>query len=277
MQASTEGPKIDTRIRAIEEAFTNHWSVFGEWPGASLRDEDGVRWFETPIAHLPYNAVIRTAIPDTVDADAVIERVTAGFRARGVPFLWALLPSDRPADLTQRLASNGLDLVEQATGMDLDLEDWDPDPPRSDVEVRHADDDEGLGHYESLIRTYWSVPEADRELIERLNRHWSGARSPGIRYVAYIDGTPVGKLFARHADLPILGVFGVAVVPAARGRGVATALMSRAMSEGRASGATRVVLHSSAMAQSLYARMGYRERCTIQVYATGPLFGTHHH
>lgn len=265
------------RVEAIERAFTDHWSVFGGWPGASLRDEDGVRWFETPIAHLPYNAVIRTSMPDDADADAVIRRVIDGFNARSVPFMWVVLPSDRPDDLSRRLRSAGLDLVEQATGMDLDLDAWQAQASPPDVEIRRATDEATLRDYETLIRTYWSVPEEDRHHIELLNRYWTGDRSPGERYVAYLDGRPVGKLFARHAGLPVLSIFGVAVLPEARGRGIATALMATAISDGQARGAQQVVLQSSAMAQSLYRRMGFQPLCTLDVYATGPLFGTHHH
>jgi hypothetical protein len=44
-----------------------------------------------------------------------------------------------------------------------------------------------------------------------------------------------------------------------------------------AAGATSAVLHSSAMARSMYRRLGFVERCTFDVWATAPLFGTHHH
>jgi hypothetical protein len=37
------------------------------------------------------------------------------------------------------------------------------------------------------------------------------------------------------------------------------------------------VLHSSPMAESLYRRVGFLDRCTFDVYATAALLGTHHH
>jgi ribosomal protein S18 acetylase RimI-like enzyme len=270
--------EVDERVHAIERAFETHWSVFGGWPGAALRDEDGVLWFESPIAHLPYNAVIRTAIPGDRDADAVIERVSGTFRDRNVPYLWVQRPSDRPADLGRRLAGHGLDLVERATGMDLELASWQAPPAgNTDVTVVEALDDPALHDYEKLIRTYWSVPEEERDLIERLNRYWIGPHSPGTRYVAYLDGVGVGKLFLNLSQIPVVSIYGVAVLPAARGRGVATMLMTAALERGRRDGASRAVLHSSAMAVSLYRRLGFEERCSFDVYGTGPLFGTHHH
>jgi GNAT superfamily N-acetyltransferase len=270
------------RVAAIESAFERHWRHFGGYPGASLHDEDGVLWFESPIRHLPYNWVIRTRIPAGADPEPIIGRVAAGFRARDVPFMWVQRPSDRPDDLDRRLPPHGLDLVETATGMDLDLEGWQAPPNASGVELRQVDaagaDHQGLHDYEELIRTYWSVPEHERHMIETLNRHWTGKRSPGFRLVAYLDDRPVGKLFCNTEDLPAwIAIYGVAVRPEARGRGVATALMNEAISRGAAAGAQRCILHSSTMALSMYRRMGFIERCRLPVFATAPVFGTHHH
>jgi len=273
---------LEDRVAVIEAAFERHWRHFGGYPGASLRDEDGVLWFESPIRHLPYNWVIRTHIPGDRDPDAVIDRVAASFRARDVPFMWVQRPSDRPVNLDHRLSVQGLDLVETAAGMDLDLDDWQPEPNKSDAALVHVDgpdaDAQGLHDYEELIRTYWSVPEDERHMIQTLNRHWTGERSPGVRLVAYMDGQPVGKCFANFEDLPAwVAIYGVAVRPEARGHGVATALMNEAIARGKAGGARRAVLHSSSMALSMYTRMGFVERCKLPVYATGALFGTHHH
>src|SRR3712207_7804601 len=48
-------------------------------------DEHGVLRFESPIRHLPYNAVIRTRIADDADAEAIVARIVAHFRSRDVP------------------------------------------------------------------------------------------------------------------------------------------------------------------------------------------------
>ena len=114
----------DERVTAIEDAFERHWRHFGLYPGASLHDEDGVAWFESPLRHLPYNAVIRARIPPSADADASVDRVVGSFRVRDVPFMWVVRPSDTPDDLDRLLSTHGLDLVETATGMDLELNGW---------------------------------------------------------------------------------------------------------------------------------------------------------
>jgi GNAT superfamily N-acetyltransferase len=221
--------------------------------------------------------VMRTDI--TGDADAVIERVAGGFRDRDVPYLWVQRPTDRPEDLGHRLARQGLDLVETVTGMDIDLDEWEPEDEPSSARIVPANHEaQHLRDYVEMMRTYWSVPESEQHLLATFNDDWAGVRSPGLRLLAYVNDAPVGKLFLNTLELPErVSIYGVAVKPEARGLGVATALMTQAMLHARSLGAKRCVLHSSDMAVTLYLRMGFRECCTFAVYATGPLFGTHHH
>jgi GNAT superfamily N-acetyltransferase len=269
----------DPAVEAIESAFVAHWRHFGGYPGASLHESEGVTWFESDIAHLPYNGVIRSRIAPDAEIKDVVTHVAGRFRLRHVPFMWVQLPNDRPPGLSLELARQGLDMVEEATGMDLDLSLWRDEPNHSPAEVRVVADDAGMTDYEELIRTYWSVPPEDREKIRTLNRYWgTPEKSPGQRLVAYLDGKPVGKCFVNLMQVPDrVAVYGMAVLPEARGQGIATALMNRALDIGRRAGAQRAVLHSSHMARPLYARMGFVARCRLCVYATGPLFGTHHH
>jgi predicted GNAT family N-acyltransferase len=55
----------------------------------------------------------------------------------------------------------------------------------------------------------------------------------------------------------------LAVVPNARRRGIATALLEAAEAETRAAGGRRLVLHAQTYARELYERAGYRARGRI--------------
>jgi GNAT superfamily N-acetyltransferase len=271
---------IDQAVLDIEDAFEAHWRRFGLYPGATLVDADGILRIESPIAHLPYNAVIRSHISDGEAAQSVAADVDRTFRNRNVPYMWVLRPSDTPEDLASRLAQLGLDLVEIATGMDRDLSATQDEGPVAidGIQIVEADSERALSDYEELIRTYWSVPESDRHMIRTLNRYWTGKRNPGIRLVAYAEDRPVAKLFLNLSELPErASVYGVAVVSQARGKGLATAMMRRAMRTARERGASKMVLHSSGMARQMYLKLGFTERCQLRVFATAPVFGTHHH
>lgn len=263
-------------VTAISDAFTAHWRMFGLYPGAELTDEDGVLWYRSPIRHLPYNGVARTRIEG--DPEPVVRRICQRFQTLGLPFMWVVLPRDTPAGYETLLAREGLDKVEEAAGMSRDLGGWVPEGRVSPATIVAGENEPALSDYEHLIRTYWQVPEVDRTMIPVLNRHWTGERNPGQRLVAYVDGKAVGKLFLNLANLPdAAAVYGVAVLPEARGRGIAQAMMELAMTTAQRLGARRMVLHSSLMGLPLYEKLGFETHCAIPVYATAPIFGTHHH
>ena len=83
-------------------------------------------------------------------------------------------------------------------------------------------------------------------------------------FVARSDGRPVGTSLAiRSAGTA--GVYNVGTLPAARRRGVGTALTWAAVAAGRDMGFDCAVLQSSEMAVSMYEAMGFR---TVVTYTT---------
>jgi ribosomal protein S18 acetylase RimI-like enzyme len=76
------------------------------------------------------------------------------------------------------------------------------------------------------------------------------------RYLVRIDGAPVASatLFVHGQSA---GIYNVATLPAARGRGIGSAVTLAALRDGVAMGARVGVLHASDMAQSVYRRLGF--------------------
>lgn len=257
-------------IEAIEEAFVAQWANFGRGPGGSLHEENGLEWVEAPVPQLPYNAVLRTRLEER--ADELIEDLINRFRERGVQFMWLDHPTAQPDDLAERLEGQGLALVEHGTGMSLDLGSWHPEPEeRREVVYREVTDEEGMRAYEDLITSYWELREESRAYVFGVNR-WADEQELGVRWVAYLDERPVGKVYLSWAGVAdTAAIFAVYVHPSARGLGVATRLTQLAIAKAAETGRSRVVLHSSEVAVQLYRRMGFVERCGLPVYATTSL------
>jgi ribosomal protein S18 acetylase RimI-like enzyme len=262
-------------IQDLERVLVAHWSLYGLWPRGTLRQENGLLWYETPIGELPFNAVIRTRI--TGDADARIAERRRAYDARRVEFCWLVHPTAEPSDLAQRLAAHGLRPTETLTGMSLELDEWTTPPPSPGVAYEEVVDDAGLRDYEDLVLAYWGLPAAAREAVVALSRHWGPGRAPGRRWLARMDGKVVGKAYLSLADpCRVAAVYGMSVLPHARGRGVASGLTAAMVDQARALGASRVVLHSSEMAVGLYRRLGFVDRCQFTVFATTNLWGDSH-
>jgi len=268
-------PEQRAAVQAIEEALVGHWSHFGRWPRGALVEADGALRYETPIAQLPYNGVIRTRIAG--DPDGVIETVLTSFARREVSCLWWHHPTADPPDLGERLTARGLQLVEKAVGMSLDLRDR-PAQPVAPTGVRYLEvlDDELMHSYSALIFGYWEVPKPSQALVAEVNRYWVPARTPVARWVAFDEaGEAIGKALLSLATPPgVAAIYGMSVTPKARGRGVASALTNIMLERAESLGCERVVLHSSEMAVGLYERAGFVRQCELPVYANATLWAS---
>ena len=253
-------------IADIEAALVAHWSQFGRWPKSTLVDRDGLLRLETPIKHLPYNGVIRTRLGDTADVDiaTVIER----FRARDTPWLWFVHPSATPGNLEQRLLARGLRPAASITCMSLELGEWEPPPLPRHLRFEEVLDDRALQTYSDLTMHYWQIRSDRKPLVAELQRHLGPGRVPGHRYLAFSDTTVVGKGYLSLAGPPgVAAIYGMSVLPQARGRGIAGALTTALLQRAKHVGCHRAVLHSTDMAVATYRRVGFVERCRLALLA----------
>ncbi|MCG5452166.1 GNAT family N-acetyltransferase [Micromonospora hortensis] len=79
---------------------------------------------------------------------------------------------------------------------------------------------------------------------------------PITGYLAEESGRPVGTgLGMRTAG--VIGVFNIAVVPSARGRGLGRVITETVLRDGIAAGADAAYLHTSVMGRPLYESMGF--------------------
>jgi len=138
-------------------------------------------------------------------------------------------------------------------------------------------DDTDLMAFHELTAAYWEIPGDQAPLVEQFQREWGPGRAPGHRYLAYVDGLPVGKGYLSLAGPPGVGaIYAMMTLPEARGRGVASGLTTTLIARAKELGCKRVVLHSSDMAVGIYRRAGFVEKCRFTVFATAPLWSHSH-
>jgi ribosomal protein S18 acetylase RimI-like enzyme len=126
-------------------------------------------------------------------------------------------------------------------------------------------DDEGALH--AIDVASWDTSSIFPSLLARVDEEpfFTDDRGPDSHLVAELDGVVVGYARLRPATpLPesshVVQVNGLAVAPAARGRGVARALLAAAEDQARSQGAAKVtlrVLGTNAAARRVYERAGY--------------------
>jgi GNAT superfamily N-acetyltransferase len=197
------------------------------------------------------------------EVDRAIADTLAELAAAEVPFaFWWTGPSTRPADLGRRLEAHGLEPLEvDAPGMvatiaDLDLAALERAP--AGLEITPARDDADLEDFvEAFARGY--------EMPDWAARAWAEAtaaagleRAPWRIHVGRLDGRPVASAIAVPGGGAV-GLYGVATVPEARGRGIGAAMTLAPLVEAAAAGHRHAALFSSDMGLPLYRRLGFTE------------------
>jgi ribosomal protein S18 acetylase RimI-like enzyme len=265
------GVSRDIAIKALEENLWGLWSYFGRGPGCALHDEYGALWFETPIPTLPYNGVLRFRVKDNVDR--LIDRICKHYRKRNVPFFWVVHPSTVPSDLSEGLKKRALKEEDTASGMVANLSDLPESPPLpTGFEIREVDDEIAASYFYELIAWRWHIPPEAQPHLRAQNVVWQvGAPSSIVRcWLAWHEGTPVAKAALRIAG-GAAGLYGVATKPEARGRGLARALTLEVFRAAREAGQRLGVLHSTPMAKSLYAKIGFKDVAPFRLFASQSL------
>jgi GNAT superfamily N-acetyltransferase len=133
----------------------------------------------------------------------------------------------------------------------------DVEPPREgDPEPDAAPTVEDLARIQDLA--YGTGDSFQRLLGE-------GPADPRFVYLAGLDGEAVASVASQDHDRDC-SIWWVATVPEVRGRGLAPALMRRALADGRARGCEVSTLQATKMGAPVYERLGYRDLGAIEMW-----------
>ncbi len=125
------------QVKALEENLWSHRAQFGRPVGCSLVDEPDLLRFDTPIASLPYNGVVRFRGDEAVESR--VGELASHYRQRGVGFVWLIHPTS-PAGLDRGLERHGLTEIEVCPGMVAQPRALTPAPPPPDgVVIREVE------------------------------------------------------------------------------------------------------------------------------------------
>jgi ribosomal protein S18 acetylase RimI-like enzyme len=141
---------------------------------------------------------------------------------------------------------------------------------RVSVRVARREDEGALAGIDSAA---WTPASGFPSVIARAGgSFFSAGNPPAACLVAEVDGTVAGYVVVRPVTpLPenahVLGIAGLAVAPAGRGWGVASALLAAAVQHARERGARKLslrVLSTKEAALRLYERLGFCREGTLR-------------
>jgi ribosomal protein S18 acetylase RimI-like enzyme len=92
-----------------------------------------------------------------------------------------------------------------------------------------------------------------------------GAADPRFNFVGMLDGRAVASVVSQDHEGDC-SIWWVAATPPARGRGIVSSLMRRALADGRARGCEVSTLQATKLGRPVYERLGYRPLGTIEMW-----------
>jgi len=249
-------------VRAIESSLYDYLLEFGKVPGGRFSTDETVKWTYTgsPLLNRIFDARFGS------DPKSQIEDVLAFYCQRNLPVTWMAGPSGTPKNLGQLLQPFGFSSASQWSGMSLSLDQTAPIPAPDGFSCQRVRSKQDLAHWASIARPAFNLtPNTEASFTTIFNPLLLGKRAPFQGYLGTLNGNPCVTCFCFR-QVSTVGVFWVATAQHARKRGLATALTYQALQAARQQGARLAVLHATPMGTPLYAKMGFRTKCTFNLY-----------
>lgn len=217
----------------------------GGSPGAELIEADGAAiavFVHSPDREFLNNAVLIRGIGDPGPALEAVERAYA---SRGVE-RYAVWVHESEVAVAREVEARGYSYDSSTRTMAMP------------IAGLSAVDTSALDLVEPTLERFWGVDGLDG-LVPNLSAERAHF------YIARADGEDAAMLMAFDHDGDC-GIYMVGTRPTARRRGLATALSAHAVEQARERGCTSVSLQATEMAESVYARVGFRDLGRFEEY-----------
>ena len=198
-----------------------------------------------------FNSVVYVSPGDVLNA---LDELAVTFESEGV-HAWTVWVPEHDRDVAVVLGRRGhiLDADPAAMALELDRFEGQPTPAVAiDFDPDIADiarmNDVAYGFDGDFVRALGGLPG-----------------STVHRYAAVLDGRPAAGMMTLDVNGDCLIAF-VATLPEARGRGLASALMTRSLLDARERGCTTSSLQATKMGQPIYERLGFRDLGPLQMW-----------
>jgi len=254
--------------RAIDESFVDAFATLcTPSPKAILRDEGDMILYSSGAPSALLNGVLAARFsPENMLRRT--EEALSFFQERGLPMTFFVGPRCTPAELSSYLESLGLVPGWTRPGLALDLDNVDREPLPAGLKIRHAENLESLKSCAQIFSKAFGADKQTTTWMHDLAMYY-GISTSRRWYLGLLDEKPVAtSLLILHKG--VAGIYCVATLEEARGRGIGAALTREPLLVAQGLGYDFVVLQSSKMGLPVYERLGFREYCKIKAYCWSP-------
>jgi GNAT superfamily N-acetyltransferase len=260
----------ESLARANEANLSDGLAACARAYGGEVVDAPDLLWCATGIPSAGWNRVLRTRLASE-RMDARIKWVQERARAFGTPFLWHIIPSTRPANLDTQLLRHGFTDVGDEPAMGIALARLPSTVPLPEgVTIERVRDRTALEQWARTAHAgFGASASTAAPLVAAVSRDALEGAAAAEYYLALLDGEPVAAS-ALTLAAGVAGIFAVATLERARGRGIGAAVTMAPLLAARDRGYAVGVLQASEMGYAIYARMGFTEQFRYRSFSWNP-------
>lgn len=221
---------------------------------------------ETDIPYPIFNRVFDYQASKNIDIAADVKSIANSYHKRGMKCGWHIYSHDRDEAVIEALHTNAFVNVGSMSGMSLSLEGWEiKNAEVPGLKIRTIHTDEELEIFKRVFIAEYQLPDTVAEAVTRIFAYDDEGKSTRY-YLAYLNDVPASTLMT-FSQGDITGIYTVATLQQFRSKGIGGAIVAHALRDMRTSGAKQAILQASSMGQSIYRKLGFEEKITIDVYS----------
>jgi GNAT superfamily N-acetyltransferase len=247
--------------RSIKENLYSFFRRLHDVMPPEFNANQGLVAWKTNIPHPWFNAVL-SVLPPGEDASQVIEQALAWFLSRQVSAIsWWLSSEVESTGWETLLLSKNFVKDSNTPGMAVALDRLVSLQSITGFEIQLVRDHAALDTWADTFCKGYGIPEdwlpALTEMIASL-----GLELPISNYLGYLEGEPVAAS-TRFLGAGVAGIYNVATIETARGKGIGSLMTAIPLLEARQMGYHWGILQSSQMGLGVYQRLGFEKLCDM--------------
>jgi ribosomal protein S18 acetylase RimI-like enzyme len=252
-------------VEALEANLQAHVQLYAHLPGALVCNELDIVGLLTDL-DISENCVYRATFP-CEQAGEKIEQVLQSYHLHGcLPMWWIVGPSTRPADLGKYLDARGFRCFAHPPGMAAKLSELEEPTSLPEFVIERVTNSSQLMQWTEVVGVADSISPALQNGFYQvfINQVFDPGGSSQL-FLGFLGGRPVAtsRLWCAGG---VAGIYHVATLPEARGKGYGTVMTLEAAHAGRGRGYRFGVLFATRAGYGIYRRLGFQEVCQLNVY-----------
>ena len=156
----------------------------------------------------------------------------------------------------------------EEVGMVMNLNQYETIQTDRHVDIVMVNDANTLNDYANIIASNWSPSDKNVNSYYEKTANCYLKASDQVKLLIYYEGSkPVATVELFQSDSSTIGIYGLATLEDARGKGIGSALMTMCLNQAKELGYKNVVLQASQDGIGIYKKLGFKSLTTYYEFA----------